>query len=237
MSGVTAGQQGDAGQQGEQSAEAGTGPDFGAMQAALAEQGSTLSEMRDFLQSSPWQDIQQAQGDDDQSDDSGLPDDIDLSFLDPDTAAQMDPQQLEQRLQSVIQAQAQKVAQDMVNPVRAEVQEMRHQQEVQALVGEFPEMAEPETAQAVLKNAGELAQQIAQSVGQPELAERLAGSPQFWRTTYMAGRAADAAQQEGEDIAAPATLESGAGGTPGGGGGDLGDQIIGARRGASTLPF
>jgi hypothetical protein len=70
-------------------------------------------------------------------------------------------------------------------------------------------------------------------MGRPELGEE----PSFWRLTYLAGRAADAAQEEQGDVPAPASLESGAGATPGGGGGDLGDQIVGAHRGASVLPF
>ena len=78
-----------------------------------------------------------------------------------------------------------------------------------------------------------MAGQLAEAHGQPELANE----PWFWRLTYMAGRAADAAQEESGDVPAPAHLEGGTGAVPGAGGADLGDAIVGARRGASVLPF
>jgi hypothetical protein len=171
--------QGDGQQQGGEGAD--SGPDFAAMQQALSSQGETLESMRDFLQSAPWQDIQQAQGQEAPQQDDPFGE-LDLGILDPDVAAGMDPQQFSQQL-----------------------------------------------SQTMLQAAGQLAEQM----GQPELGQ----NPKFWRVVYMAGRAADAAAEEQGDISAPAGLESGAGATPGGGGGDLGDQIVGARAGRGVLPF
>lgn len=219
--------QGDGQQQG---GEAGSGPDFAGMQQALSQQGETLESMREFLQSNPWQQIQQAQGEEAGEQESDPFEGLDLGYLeDPSIAAGMDPQQFSQQLAQTISQAAEQIADKRVGPVEQQLTEMQHQNAVTALVGEFPEMAEEETAQQVLGAAS----QLAQSMGQPELANK----PQFWRVVYMAGRAADAAQEEQGNVPAPVGLESGAGATPGGGGGDLGDQIVGARRGSQVLPF
>lgn len=232
--GAAAAGQGDGGDAQQGGEGAGTGPDFAAMQQALTTQGETLESMRDFLQSSPWQQIQgAAQGDGQQQGDpaaqaeAGL--DLDLGFLDPDVAATMDPQVLQQKLQDTISQAAEKIADRKVAPAMEGLAEMRRSNEVTALVGEFPEFGEEDTAKSVVGAAKQLAEQM----GQPALANE----PGFWRLVYMAGRAADAAAEEQGDISAPVSLESGAGATPGGGGGDLGDQIVGARQGRGVLPF
>jgi hypothetical protein len=253
MTGVAAGAAtgGDGGQQGDgqQGGEgAGTGPDFAALQSMLDSQGQQLGEMRDFLQSNPWGEIQQAAQDTGgEQDQFGA--ELDLGFLDPAVAATMDPDQLSAKLgeqmQAAARSEAEKLVQAQVAPLQQQIAEQQRSQEVNALIGEFPELAEAETAQQVLGAAGQLAEQLAPGLAaslglsgqERQIAEALAASPGFWRSTYMAGRAADAAQEEGGDVESPATLESGAGATPGGGQGDLGDQIIGARRGSSVLPF
>jgi hypothetical protein len=158
--------------------------------------------MRDFLQSAPWQDIQQAQGQEAPQQDDPFGE-LDLGILDPDVAAGMDPQQFSQQLSQTISQAAEQIAdrqvEQRVGPVEQQLAEMQRQQDVASLVGEFPEIAEEDTAKQVLQAAGQLAEQ--------------------------------------GDISAPAGLESGAGATPGGGGGDLGDQIVGARAGRGVLPF
>ena len=216
--------QADGGQQGD--GESG-GPDYGALQQALDAQGQQLGEMREFLQSNPWQQIQGADPEGQQTDD-GLGE-LDLSYMDPDTAALMDPAELQQRLTQTITQAAERIADQRVAPLQEGLDEIRRENAVNALVGEFPEFGEEETAQQVV----EASAQLAQSMNQPHLANE----PSFWRLVYMAGRAADAAQEEQGEISAPATLESGAGATPGGGGGDRGDQIVNAGRGGSVLPF
>lgn len=217
-------------QQGGNGEGTGTVPGLEAMAQQMQEFGQQLEPMREFLQSQQWQDIQQAQGQEPGQQEGDPFEGLDLGYLeDPAIAAGMDPNQFSQQLAQTISQAAEQIADKRVGPVEQRMQEMQRQQDVAALVGEFPEMAEEETAQQVLAAASQLAQQM----GQPELAE----NPQFWRVVYMAGRAADAAAEEQGEIPAPGQLESGAGATPGGGGGDLGDQIVGARRGASVLPY
>jgi hypothetical protein len=235
-SGMGQGTGGDGGQQGDgqQGGEQGQGgPDLAALQGTLAQHGETLESMREFMQ-----ELRQAQGqetDPQQEQQADL--DLDLSYLDPAVAAGMDPDALSQQLQQTISQAADQIADRKVNerigPVEQQMNEMRRSQEVTALVGEFPELGEADTAQQVLSAAASLAQQM----GRPELGEE----PSFWRLTYLAGRAADAAQEEQGDVPAPASLESGAGATPGGGGGELGDLIVSGgmsgRQGAGVLPF
>ena len=218
--------QGDSGQQGD--GESGGGLDYAALQQSLDATNQSVGEMREFLQSNPWQQVQNAEPDAEQSDD-GLGE-LDLDYLDPETAAMMEPAELQQRLTQTITQAAERIADQRVAPLQEGLDEIRRENAVNALVGEFPEFGEPETAQQVV----EAADQLAESMNQPHLANE----PDFWRLVYMAGRAADAAQEEQGEVPAPASLESGAGATPGGGGGDLGDQIIGAgRAGSSVLPF
>jgi len=223
------GQAGDGGGEGQQGGEAtDSGPDFSAMMEAIQSQGSELGQMRDFLQSAPWQQLEGADGQQ-ETGEPALPE-IDLGFLDdPEAAAGMDPQQFAQQLQQTITQAAEQIADQRVAPIQEGLDEMRRTQEVNALVGEFPELGEAEVGQQVVTAA----EQLAKEMNRPELAQE----PSFWRLVYMAGRAADAAQEEQGDIPAPTSLESGAGATPGGGGGDLGDAIVGARAGRGVLPF
>jgi hypothetical protein len=227
--------QGDGQQQGGNGEGTGTVPGLEAMAQQMQEFGQQLEPMREFLQSQQWQEIQQAQADPQQPQPQDDPfSGLDLGFLeDPSVAAQMDPEQFSQQLSQTISQAAEQIAdrqvEQRVGPVEQQLAEMQRQQDVASLVGEFPEIAEEDTAKQVLQAAGQLAEQM----GQPELGQ----NPKFWRVVYMAGRAADAAAEEQGDISAPAGLESGAGATPGGGGGDLGDQIVGARAGRGVLPF
>jgi hypothetical protein len=218
-------------QQGGNGEGTGTVPGLEAMAQQMQEFGQQLEPMREFLQSQQWQQLQQAQGQEPGQQQEADPfEGLDLGYLeDPAIAAGMDPQQFSQQLAQTISQAAEQIADQRIGPVKEQLTDMQRQQDVAALVGEFPEMAEEETAQQVLGAAA----QLAQSMGHPELAE----DPKFWRVVYMAGRAADAAAEEQGDIPAPGQLESGAGATPGGGGGDLGDQIVGARRGSQVLPF
>jgi hypothetical protein len=242
-SGMGQGTGGDGGQQGDQQGGEGQGLDLAALQGQLTQHGESLESMREFMQ-----ELRQAQPQ--QPDPQQQPDlELDLSYLDPEVAASMDPQQLQQMLGQTIQQQAEAVAQRMLdqrlNPLQDQIAEQQRSADVGALIGEFPELGEDETAEQMLKAAGHLAQQIApgiaQAMGMPgeteRIAQALANSPAHWRSTYLAGRAVDAAQEEQGDVPSPVSLESGAGATPGGGGGDLGDQIVGAHRGASVLPF
>ncbi len=214
-------QQGDAGQDG--------GVDLAQLAAGLAEQKTTQQEMYDFLRSEPWQAQEPGQQQPEAS-----PDPLNLDFLNMDDPG-FDPGQMAEKLGSLIeQTVEQRVKQGIdqaVTPLQQQQEQMQREQEAAALVAEFPEFGEEETANAVLKTAG----QLAEAYGQPELANK----PWFWRMTYMAGRAADAAQEEQAETPAPGHLESGAGATPAGGrgGGMTAGDIVGAKRGASVLPF
>jgi hypothetical protein len=219
---------GDAGQQqgAENGGQQGNGDGGQDLAALLAQQQASQQEMFDYLRTEPWKaeepEAQQQE-----------PEPLDLSFLDMDDPA-YDPNTVADRLGSLIdQTVSQRLEQGIqqaVGPIQEQVQQQQRQQEVAALVGEFPELGEKETGEAVLRMAG----QLAEAHGHPELANE----PWLWRMTYLAGRAVDAAQEEQGDVPAPAHLEGGAGAVPGGEGADLGDAIVGAgRKGRGALPF
>jgi hypothetical protein len=139
----------------------------------------------------------------------------DLSFLD-ETSPQYDPEKAAQRLSEVMRAEAgtetQRLLQEALSPLQQQVSEMQRSQEADQLVGEFPELGKPEVAEAVVKTA----EQYAEMTGHPELA----GNTAFIRMTYMAGRAAQLAQQQdgAGSGAGAATLEGAGGASPGGAG-------------------
>jgi hypothetical protein len=171
----------------------------------------TQEEMRQFLsdQAAAGQQTQQ------QAETPAAPTPPDLSFLD-ETSPQYDPQKAAERLQEVMRAEAgtetQRLLQEALGPLQQQVGDMQRSQEADALVAEFPELGKAEVAEAVVKTA----QQYAEMVGNPELAANTA----FVRMTYMAGRAAQLAQQQ-EGAAAgagAATLEGAGGASPGGAG-------------------
>jgi hypothetical protein len=220
---------GDAGQQQQQGDGAEGGVDLSQLAAGLAQQQASQQEMYDFLRSQPWSQ-QEEQGQQQEA----SPEPLNLDFLNMDDPG-FDPGQMAERLGSLIESTVeQRVKQGIdqaVTPLQQQQEQMQREQEAAALVAEFPEFGEAETANAVLATAS----QLAEAYGQPDLANK----PWFWRMTYMAGRAADAAQEEQGDTPAPGHLESGAGGAPAGGrgGGMTADDIVGAKRGASVLPF
>jgi hypothetical protein len=200
---------------------------------ALAANRSSQQEMFDYLRSQPWQQQEQQQPEQQQE----APGPLDLSFLDADEMGYQDPAQVASKLGDVLEKAVQQRLEAGLQPIQQAQQqqmeaqqEMRREQEFAALIGEFPELGEEETATQVLQMTG----QLAQAAGHPELS----GEPWLTRLVYMAGRAADAAQQEAGDTPSLAHSESGAGAAPAGGSGAMtADQIVGARRGASVLPF
>lgn len=219
---------GDAGQA-QGGAEAGTqqaGPDVGQLASQLEALQGGQEELRQFLMSAPWQEqvqeIQQAEPE------------LDLSYLMPQQ--ELDGEALAQRLgQTINEATDQRLQSQLnqlVNPLQESMNDIRMRLDVADLVQEFPEMSDPEVANQVAGPNG-LAQQLAQQLGQPELASR----PQFWRLAYMAARAADIANEEGAESPAAAHLEGGGGAMPGASQVDLGEQIVGANAGRRVLPF
>lgn len=206
--------------------------------SAIAEgQNETREMLRAFTESQQGQGQGEGEGGEENDPFAGL----DLSFLQetPAAAETENPEQFTGQLaqvlsQAVAQGVDQRLAaheQQVVAPLRNEVSELRRDAAVQALADEFPQLADPETAQEVVG----LAERLATANGQPELGQQ----PWFWRLTYMAAEAAAAANEAGGDANDPnaANLEGGGGALPGGSGGaDLGDAIVGAKRGASVLP-
>lgn len=227
MEASQAGQGGDAGDAG--AAEQGQvqqGPDV----SALAEQFGSLSqgqeEMRQIL--TGLQDhLAPAQ------EEQGLPE-LDLSAFDPDSA-DFDPNEIAQRMtgfmEQFAQQRDQQLQQTVIDPLRQQVSELQMHQQAAQLIGEFPEMGEGDTIQQVMGATKE----FAQIIGAPHLA----GNLQLARVLYMAGRAHEAAQGEGEESPQAAHLEGGGGAGPAGGTpDDFKAQILGGDNGGkSVLPF
>lgn len=217
---------GDAGAQGQAAEAQQQGPDLGQLTAGLESLQSGQEELRQFLMSAPWeQAVEQVQEQDPE---------LDLSFLMPQQ--EPDSQELARQLSETLnQATSQQLQQQLdqhLNPVREQLNDMRTQMEVAQLVQEFPELAEPEVAQRIAGRGG-IAEQMAEQLGQPALAQQ----PAFWRMAYMAARAADMANEEGADAPPAAHLEGGGGAMPGSQQVDLAAQIVGAREGRKVLPF
>lgn len=204
------------------------GPDIGALAGQLEQLQGGQEELRQFLLSNPWQQQEAAE-----PETPSEPEALDLSFLDPDDPG-WDPQQVAQRLSGLIdQAAEQKMQplQERLNSIESTNAEARREAEAERLANEFPELQQRDVAEQVVGAA----QQIAEAYGQPELANE----PWFWRMTYMAGRAAESAQQEGTEDPQAAHLEGGAGARPGGSQQvDGAEQILSpGRRGRGALPF
>lgn len=227
---------GDAGGgQGGESAQGAAGFDAAAVQQALQETRGGVDDLRaqfgQFLESAPWQQQEAAAGED-----AGAGE-IDLSFLDeaytnPGFGDAERAQQQAQFAQALQQHAAQAVA-----PVQQQMQEMAREQKIRDLVGEFPQFQDAEYAQKIAGPNG-LAVQYAEAIGDPKQAM----NPGFWRLVHMAHTAAEAAnaegQQGGADASQAAHLEGGGGSGPGGGQQvDIAGQILGAKRGASVLPY
>lgn len=158
----------------------------------------------------------------------------DLTFLD-ETHPNYDPEQAAQQLQQLISEQAKAGIQEAIGPLQTQLQELQSQQGADALTAEFPELAKPEVAEALVKQA----EQQAQIIGQPELVSNFA----FLRVLYMAGRASQLQQQQNgsADGAQAATLEGAGGASPGSGqqgAVPTGDSIAeGWSKQRSVLPF
>ena len=223
--GEAAGQQGD-GQGTEGQGEQQGAPDFAALQSTMEQQGQSLEQLREYLQSNPWQSQEQETPAEPEQE---LPQ---LDFLESG-----DPefdQQLAQNLQNLIQTQSQQQTQQAIAPIQEQLQTMQRERAAEQLVGEFPELNEPEHAQRILA----MSREYAEMMNRPELADE----PQMWRLMHLAN-AAMVSQQEERETSPAAHLE-GAGG-PGAGQQpqqDLGDLIVngqseGAPLGRRALPF
>lgn len=240
------------GQQGQEQAQ----PDLASIQAQLSELGPSLEQMRTMLTEQqealmeqqqpghpgdalPQGQFQQQPPPYGQQPQYGQPQQFqqqpgqpDLSYMDPDNPA-YNPQLAAQSLAQLMQEQSQQQVQAALAPIQEQVRNMEAQRQADLLAGEFPELQDPEIAQNVI----DVSRQYAQMLGQPDLGD----NPAFWRMAYMAGRAADAANAEGEQQPQAATLE-GAGGASPGGGADAQQQLVqgilnAGGAGRSVLPF
>ena len=230
---VAAGGQGTA--QGQQAAQAAEGqqqtqgPDIGALAGQLEAMHAGQEQLRQLLMDSP---VLQPQGEPEAD-----PEPLDLSFLMDDPG--FDPQQMSQRLGGALEQAAQQQAQTAVNPLQERLDQMeqrlnesRIEQQARDMAAEFPELDDPQVAGQVVGAA----QQIVEAQGWPAA---VASEPAFWRLIFMAGRAAEAAQNEGTEDPRAAHLEGGAGARPGGSQQVHGvDSILSPdRKGRGVLPF
>jgi hypothetical protein len=217
--------QGDAGQ-GEAAQQ--QGPDL----SALADQLGTLSagqdEMREFLQSQPWQTTDAPQ--EQQAEEPEF--ELDLSQLvEPD--GQYDPAQLAQQFNQQLSEAVEKVVEQRLEPLRQETKEMRQEHEWRDIAAQFPELEDEQVARPVF----ELAKQMAEHNGHPELAQE----PWFVRVVYTNAKAMEAAAEEGAEAPSAAHLEGGGGAAPAGSQVDALTQVFGGGEdiplGRRALPF
>lgn len=206
QAGLAASGEGEAQQGQEGQAQNGEAPQGDQAISQMMEQLQQLSagqeETRQFLQSNPWAPQEEAQPEETAPD---------LSFLD-ETSPQYDPEQAAARLQEVMKEQASteatRLMEEKLAPMEQQVQEMRSQQGADSLAAEFPEMKDPKVAAEVV----ETAEKYADILGEPKLLQNF----DFIRMTYMAGRAAQLANEEGAASPQAATLEGANGASPGG---------------------
>lgn len=209
-------------------------PDFGAlvtqMQTIGQSQEQLRSELQNLVQAEPWKPTAEAA--------TPAEPEIDLSFLDDERVAS-DPAELARRLQSTIadavKSQAETLVEQRMAPLSEQMKAQQFDRDAQALIQEFPEMEDPQIAEHVV---GTTARYVDTHFGHlpPDAQAALKGSPHLYKVMFMAGRAAEAAQNEGGD--SPSLhMEGGGGAAPITGQQELGDLMLGARRGASVLPF
>lgn len=214
--------------QGNQNANGGAeaaqqaGVDVGQLADQFGQMQTSQQELGEWLRSEPWK-PQEAEPEQQQED-------LDFSFLDP-SDPDWNPEQIAERLGGLIESAAEKRSQQDIEPVKSELADMRREREAERLVSEFPALGEPEVAQEVVN----VAKQLAEANNRPDLANE----PWFWRLTYMAGTAAENANEEGSESPRAAHLEGGGGGVPAGGQVDLAQQIVnaGGGGGRNVLPF
>lgn len=200
-----------------------SGPDLSALAQQLEAVAGGQEELRTFLSQHPALQTQQ------ETEAAPAAPDIDLSWLDQDTEA--DPAQMQERIQQSFAQYVSHAVEQANAPVMERMQAMQQETAIRDLVEEFPEIADPEVHTEVIRAS----QEYAQLLGQPQLGS----DPRLWRLVFAAGRAFDAARQEGAEAPGAAHLEGGGGANPGGSQVDPADAIMnaGGKRGASVLPF
>jgi DNA-binding transcriptional MerR regulator len=198
---VSAMGQGDAQPQSEGQAES-QGPDLSQITGQLETLGTGLEEMRQFMQA-------QQQPAEPQQEEQGA-DEVDLSWL--DQVSLEDPsvaQAAQAKLNEQLNAIADQRAQAAIQPFAEQLTSIQHEIQARDLAAEFPEIATEEMAQKIAGRGG-LAEQMANELGNPELAQK----PSFWRFAYMAHKAATSANENGSENPGAGHLEGGSGPGP-----------------------
>lgn len=221
-----------AGQAAEGQQQQAAGVDVGQFAGQLDQLSQSHDQLFQMLQSAPW--AQEGEGEGEAIEEPG---ELDLSFLDG-TDPSFDPDQAAQRLAQTFDQRVEQKAQQLIKPLEQKLSSIdeqraddRRELEADRLVTEFPEFGD-ENVRSEVVNASF---QIADAYGWGEVAKE----PSFWRLVYMAGRAAQSANEEGTDGPQAAHLEGGAGARPGGSQQVAGvDQILTPdRKGRGVLPF
>lgn len=210
-------------------------PDLAALYGTLQELGPSLEDLRGQLTEQQQMMLElQAQQTQDPAQQQQLEQQAQQPNLDafnPD-APGWDPQRAAQGLAELMQQQTQQAVQQAVTPLQEQLAGIEAQRQADLLANEFPELQDPQVAENVIN----VSRQYAELLGKPELAD----NPAFWRLAYMSGRAAEAANAEGQPQPAAATLEGGSGASPGGA--DQRQQVVDGilnanGAGRSVLPF
>lgn len=201
------------------------GADFTALQEQLTSLAPSLDALRSTLEETRSAQVQEQAPEDAAPPEAEPPD---LSFLSPEQDT-YDPNQAAELLGRVIDQNVDQRTQAALAPLQEQLASFQLDQEAAALAQEFPELNDDEAIERVFADADKYAQQMKQ----PELA----GSIPFARLVYMAGRAAELANEEQSPDVRTATLEGAGGAGAASSGGDRAEDALlaGARR--SSLPF
>ena len=139
-----------------------------------------------------------------------------------DDGGDMDPQAAQQLLGKIVDQRTGKAVQEAVGPLMQQIQDMQIGLDADALAQRYPELSKQEVAEPVVQAARQLAEQM----GQPELAR----SPQFIEVIYKAQMADKYAAGEvpvGDEQ--EFDLESAAGSGPQGVEANIAERIVKAR--------
>jgi len=182
-------------------------PTLADINSSLKQFGSDIEQMRDHLAAEPWKPAEQAPVEEDEPVTG-------LDFLQPQQPyqEQQQPSQEEilKQLQTFVQAEAKKVAGDLVSPVQQELKAERQERQLTELSDEYPQLQDEKVASELLDVAGKL-------VEREGFPEDMKTHPGFLRQVYLASRARAQSQDGGADAAA-AALEGAGGASPGGAG-------------------
>lgn len=229
----------DAGQQGTDQGAEPTGPDFSPVMDRIDQIEATIGPVAEWVQSQ--QAEPEAQGED-------YTDFINRLFAGDEGAAQAqaEPEQVQppiadvfrdpQKFEALMDRAVQERLDRTVAPELEAARQDRFQREVADVMERYPALKEAETAQPVVLAAQQFAQELAQRLGQPELADQLWRQPGVIEHMYLAEQAR---QTSGAEVPAGANggearLEGANGANPGADQPPLAEQIIQAHNGSPS---